>query len=127
MNKKVLIVDDEPNILTLIEQSLEGLAEKYGVELITAQNGIDALEIIQQQRPSLVFLDLMIPNISGLDICKFVKKDMDMASIYIVMLTARGQEQDKQNGLSVGADFYMTKPFHPRDVLAKSLEVLGLD
>jgi DNA-binding response OmpR family regulator len=127
MNKKVLIVDDEPNILTLIEQSLEGLAEKYGVELITAHNGIDALEIIQQQRPSLVFLDLMIPNISGLDICKFVKKDMDMASIYIIMLTARGQEQDKQNGLSVGADFYMTKPFHPRDILAKSLEVLGLD
>ena len=127
MNKKVLIVDDEPNILTLIEQSLEGLEDDYGVELITAQNGIDALEIIQQQRPNLVFLDLMIPNISGLDICKFVKKDMDMANIYIIMLTARGQEQDKQNGLLVGADFYMTKPFHPRDVLAKSLEVLGLD
>ncbi|MEY3826614.1 MAG: hypothetical protein RLZZ148_1430 [Cyanobacteriota bacterium] len=127
MNKKVLIVDDEPNILTLIEQSLEGLEDGYGVELMTAQNGIDALEIIQQQMPNLVFLDLMIPNISGLDICKFVKKDMDMANIYIVMLTARGQEQDKQKGLSVGVDFYMTKPFHPRDILAKSLDFLGLD
>jgi DNA-binding response OmpR family regulator len=68
----------------------------------------------------------MIPQLSGLDVCKAVKQDWKIPNIYIIMLTAKGQEYEKQNGLLVGADMYMTKPFRPREVLAKSLEVLGL-
>jgi DNA-binding response OmpR family regulator len=126
MSKKVLIVDDEPNILILMKQALEKLEDDYEVELITAANGLDALALIQEEKPELVFLDVMIPQLSGLDVCKAVKQDWKIPNIYIIMLTAKGQEYEKQNGLLVGADMYMTKPFRPREVLAKSLEVLGL-
>jgi DNA-binding response OmpR family regulator len=110
----------------MMKQALERLEDDYEVELMTAVNGLDALAIIKEEQPGLVFLDVMIPQLSGLDVCKAVKKDWNMDNIYIVMLTAKGQEYERQNGLSVGADLYMTKPFRPREVLAKSLEVLGL-
>jgi DNA-binding response OmpR family regulator len=126
MNKKVLIVDDEPNILILMEQALEKLEDDYDVTLLTAKNGTEALEIIQQEKPNLVFLDVMMPKLSGLDVCRIVKNEFKIEDVYIIMLTAKGQEFDKQNGIAVGADLYMTKPFRPREVLIKSLEILGL-
>ncbi|MBR8831511.1 MAG: Alkaline phosphatase synthesis transcriptional regulatory protein PhoP [Chroococcopsis gigantea SAG 12.99] len=126
MDKKVLIADDEPNILILMEQALEKLEEDHNIELIMANNGKDALKIIIDEKPNLVFLDIMMPKMSGLDVCQAVKKDLNLADIYIVILTAKGQEFDRRDGLAKGADLYMTKPFRPKEVLNKSLEILGL-
>jgi two-component system alkaline phosphatase synthesis response regulator PhoP len=127
MEKKVLIVDDEPNILILMEQALEKLEDDYNVELLLAKNGVEALEMVKATKPDLIFLDVMMPKMSGLQVCRAIKQELAYPNIYIIMLTAKGQEFDKQSGIAVGADLYMTKPFRPREVLAKSKEVLGLD
>lgn len=124
MTQKILIVDDEPNIVILIEQALEAL-EDGGVELLTARNGEEALEIIKTEKPRLVFLDVMMPKMSGLEVCQIIKHDLQMTDIYIIILTAKGQEFDKQRGIDVGADLYLTKPFRPKEILNKSMEVLG--
>ncbi|NER33477.1 MAG: response regulator [Oscillatoria sp. SIO1A7] len=126
MNPKILIVDDEPNILILMEQALEKLEDEDDVELLTARNGLEALEIIEEEKPNLVFLDVMMPKMSGLEVCNTVKNKLGMQEVYIIMLTAKGQEFDKKSGMAVGADLYMTKPFRPKEVLEKSREVLGL-
>ncbi|MGF1677172.1 MAG: PleD family two-component system response regulator [Rivularia sp. (in: cyanobacteria)] len=125
MEKKILIVDDEANIRILMEQVLEKL-EDEGVELLIAENGQEALAIIQNQKPDLVFLDMMMPKMNGLDVCRIVKKELQIPDIYIIILTAKGQENDKEKGLEVGADLYMTKPFRPKAILEKSREVLGI-
>lgn len=125
MTKRVLIVDDEAHITQLIEQALEDL-EDEGVELLTASNGQEALEVIEAQRPDLVYLDIMMPRMNGFDVCRTVKKEWKMEGITIVMLTAKGQEVDRQRGEEVGADLYMTKPFDPDSLLQNALEVLGL-
>lgn len=122
---KILIVDDEPHIRLLLEQTLEEL-EDEGVELIMADNGEEALEVIKAERPRLVFLDVMMPKMNGFDVCRTVKKDLDMQDIYVVMLTAKGQEFDKQKGNDAGADIYMTKPFNPDEIVEKAREVLGI-
>jgi two-component system, OmpR family, alkaline phosphatase synthesis response regulator PhoP len=124
MTQKILIVDDEPNIVILLEQALEAL-EDEGVELLTARNGEEALETIKAEKPNLVFLDVMMPKMSGLEVCHVVKQDLQLSDIYIVMLTAKGQEFDKQKGMDMGADLYLTKPFRPKEVLEKSMQVLG--
>jgi len=125
MEQKILIVDDEPHIRMLIEQTLEDL-EDEGVEFLTAENGEIALEIIQQELPQLVFLDVMMPKMNGMDVCKKVKKELGLTNVYIALLTAKGQELDRQKGQEVGADVYMTKPFDPEVILRKAREVLGL-
>lgn len=125
--KTVLIADDEPNILSLIQEALAKLEEDYGVELITANNGKDALEIIQNQHPDLVFLDVMMPQMSGLEVCNVIKSQLHLQNIYIIMLTAKGQEFERQSGFAVGANLYITKPFFPKEILHKSLEILGLN
>src|SRR4030067_2139101 len=103
---KVLIVDDEAYIRRLIEQTLEDL-EDQGVEIFTADNGVDALAIIQAERPELVFLDVMMPKMNGFDVCQAVKRDLKMEDVYIILLTAKGQEYDKQHGEQVGAHVYL--------------------
>lgn len=125
MDKKILIVDDEAHIRMLIEQTLEDL-EDEGVELLTASNGEEALETIKSEKPNLVFLDVMMPKKSGFDVCQAVKGELGMNEVFIILLTAKGQEYDKQKGQEVGADLYMTKPFDPDELLAKAEEVLGL-
>jgi DNA-binding response OmpR family regulator len=125
MAKKILIVDDEPHIRLLLEQTLEDL-EDEGVELLTAENGEEALEAIKTERPDLVFLDVMMPKLNGFDVCNLVKNELRIDEVYIIMLTAKGQEFDKQKGQQVGVDLYMTKPFDPDEVVEKALEVLGL-
>ena len=125
MAQKILIVDDEAHIRMLIEQTLEEL-EDEGVEFLTAENGEIALEIIQQEKPQLVFLDVMMPKMNGMDVCKRVKKELELNDVYIALLTAKGQELDRQKGQEVGADVYMTKPFDPEVILQKAREVLGL-
>ncbi len=124
MAKTILIADDEPHIRILLEQTLEEL-EDEGVELLMATNGEEALEIIQEEKPNLVFLDVMMPKMNGFAVCNTVKNELGMTDVYIIMLTAKGQEFDKQKGIETGADLYMTKPFDPDEVLAKALEVLG--
>ncbi|MEC4802816.1 MAG: response regulator [Jaaginema sp. PMC 1079.18] len=127
MTQKVLIVDDEPNILILMEQALEKLEDDYNVRLLLAKNGAEALKIAQTEKPDLIFLDVMMPKMSGLEVCRAIKQELAYPEVYIIMLTAKGQEFDKQTGIAMGADLYMTKPFRPREVLAKSKEVLGLN
>jgi DNA-binding response OmpR family regulator len=125
VNPKILIVDDEAHLRTLIQQTLEEL-EDEGVELLTASNGEEALATIQTARPNLVFLDVMMPKLSGFDVCSQAKRTLGLRDVYIVLLTAKGQEFDRQKGQDVGADLYMTKPFDPDALLGKAREVLGL-
>jgi two-component system, OmpR family, alkaline phosphatase synthesis response regulator PhoP len=125
MEQKILIVDDEAHIRMLIEQTLEEL-EDEGVEFLTAENGEIALEIIQKENPRLVFLDVMMPKMNGMEVCRRVKKELELKDIFIVLLTAKGQELDRQRGQEVGADVYMTKPFDPEIILSKAKEVLGI-
>lgn len=126
MTKKLLIVDDEPHIRLLLEQTLEEL-ENYDVEILTATNGLEALEMIQSEKPNLVFLDVMMPKMNGYDVCKKVKGELGMTDVYIIMLTAKGQEFDRSRGKEMGADIYMTKPFDPDEILEKSYEILGIE
>lgn len=122
---KILVVDDEAHIRMLIEQTLEEL-EDEGAEIITADNGADALELIKSEKPQLVFLDVMMPKMNGFDVCHTVKHTLNMSDVYIVLLTAKGQEYDKLKGAEVGADVYMTKPFDPDELLEKAKQVLGM-
>ena len=126
MAKKILIVDDEAHIRMLLEQTLEEL-EDEGVDFFTAENGEQALEIIQAENPQLVYLDVMMPKLNGMEVCRRVKKELGLEKVFIVLLTAKGQELDRLKGQEVGADVYMTKPFDPEVILAKAREVLALD
>jgi DNA-binding response OmpR family regulator len=123
---KVLIVDDEPHIRMLLEQTLEDL-EDSGVDILIAEDGEKALEIIKSDKPDIVFLDVMMPKVNGFEVCNTVKNVLNMEDVYIVMLTAKGQEFDKKKGLEAGADMYMTKPFNPDEIYSKTIEVLGLE
>ena len=125
MEQKILVVDDEAHIRMLIEQTLEDL-EDDGVEILTASNGEEALETINSEKPNLVFLDVMMPKMNGFDVCKAVKSNSEINGTYIVLLTAKGQELDKQRGEEMGADLYMTKPFDPDALMDKAREVLGI-
>ncbi len=125
MEQKLLIVDDEAHIRMLLEQTLEDL-EDDGVNFFTAQNGEEALEIIKAEKPQLVFLDVMMPKMNGMEVCRKVKKELQLNDVFIVLLTAKGQELDRQKGQEVGADLYMTKPFDPEAILDKAKEILGL-
>ena len=126
MEKKLLIVDDEAHIRMLIEQTLEEL-EDEGVSFLTAENGEQALQIIEAEHPQLVFLDVMMPKMNGMEVCRKVKKELMLNEVFIVLLTAKGQELDRQKGQEVGANLYMTKPFDPEVILSKAREILNLD
>ncbi len=123
---KILIADDEPGIRMLIEQTFESLQDK-GVVLLHANNGKQALEIIKIEKPDLVLLDVMMPGMSGFDVCNTVKNILGMKDVYILMLTAKGQEFDKQRGKDVGVNYYITKPFDLDDVFEKVVDVLGIE
>lgn len=125
MNKTILIVDDEAHIRVLMEQTLEDL-EDEGVELLIATNGAEALELIRNEKPDLVFLDVMMPKMNGFEVCQAVKSNAEIQDTYIIMLTAKGQEFDQQRGQEVGANLYMTKPFDPDEVLGKAAEILAV-
>jgi DNA-binding response OmpR family regulator len=125
MNQKILIVDDEANIRRLIERTLEDL-EDQGVELLTADNGESALNLIINERPHIVFLDVMMPHMNGFDVCNSVKREHGLTDVFVIMLTAKGQEYDRERGANVGANVYITKPFDPDALLKMVEEVLGL-
>ena len=125
MARAVLIVDDEQHIRLLIEQTLEELLDE-DVERYTAADGDEAIAAIAAQHPDLVFLDVMMPGRSGLDVCRAVRADPELAGAHIVLLTAKGQAQDRDEGLAAGADAFLTKPFDPDALLALARGVLGL-
>jgi two-component system, OmpR family, alkaline phosphatase synthesis response regulator PhoP len=122
---KVLIVDDEPLIRLLLEQTLE-VFQEHGVEVLSSENGVEAVEIIKKERPELVFLDVMMPKMNGFEVCSIVKQQLKMSDVCIVMLTAKGQEQDKQKAMEAGTDQYITKPFSIQAVANKVTEILGI-
>jgi two-component system alkaline phosphatase synthesis response regulator PhoP len=127
MNHRILIVDDERRTLLLMERALRDLQDEHeDVEILMASNGEEALEIIMAVRPALVYLDIMMPKVDGLEVCKTVKSELNLSDIYIVMLTAMGQEIDRQRAREVCADLYLTKPFDPDKVLKIAKDVLNL-
>ena len=126
MARSVLIVDDEHHVRLLIEQSLEELADE-GVELYTAADGEEAIDVVEAQRPRLVFLDVMMPKRDGFEVCRVIKQDLGLADTTVVLLTAKGQAVDEQRGREAGADRYLTKPFDPDELLALARDVLGPD
>ena len=119
--KKILVVDDEPNVI----KSLTFVLSKEGYDVSSAADGEDAMTKIRQSKPNLVFLDVMMPKKNGYEVCQDVKSDSGLSDIHIIMLTAKGQEADREKGLSVGADEFMTKPFSPIMVIDKVKELLG--
>jgi DNA-binding response OmpR family regulator len=121
----VLIVDDEQHIRLLIEQTLEEL-EDEGVEIQTASDGEMALDVVRNHRPELVFLDVMMPKLDGFEVCRAIKSDLGLGGTTVVMLTAKGQAYDREQGLAVGADRYLTKPFDPDELLDIARETFGL-
>jgi DNA-binding response OmpR family regulator len=125
MGSQILIADDEPFIRLLIEQTLEDLEDR-GIEILTACDGAEALEIYHAEKPALVFLDVMMPKINGFEVCQAIKQEKGAAGTYVVILTAKGQEYDRELGEQAGADAYMTKPFDPDELAALAKRELGL-
>lgn len=122
---KILIADDVPFIRLLLEECLEGLVDK-GAEILFAENGKDALDTIVRERPDLVFLDVMMPKMNGYEVCNAVKNELKINDVCIVMLTAKGQEFDRQKGNNAGADIYITKPFKPVEVVQAAEKALNM-
>lgn len=123
--KKILIVDDEVNNRLLLEEILEDFKEK-GVEIFLAEDGKQALSIILSEGPDLVFLDIMMPTINGYEVCNVVKRELKLLNTYIVLLTAKGQEEDRRKGFDVLCDRYITKPFYFNEVISIAENVLEL-
>lgn len=121
MAKKVLVCDDEPYIV----ESVSYVVRKAGFEVVVAEDGEEALEMGRKEKPDLIFLDIMMPKVTGYEVCRQLKEDPATRDTYIVMLTARGQEEDEKKALEMGADEFMTKPFSPRKMRAKLLEILA--
>jgi two-component system phosphate regulon response regulator PhoB len=116
----VLIVDDEAPILALLRYNLE----KAGYRVLEAVDGEEALTVAREERPDLMILDWMLPSLSGIEVCRQVRRDGELGNTPIIMLTARGEEQDRVRGLEVGADDYVPKPFSPAELLARIRAVM---
>ena len=117
---KILVVDDETDLLDLISYNLN----KEGYEVSTASDGGEALSEIRKRRFDLVVLDLMLPGVQGMELCRIIRGDPKTETIPIIMLTAKGEEVDRVLGLEMGADDYITKPFSPRELIARIRAVL---
>ncbi len=119
--QRILIVDDEPHILRLLGFVLS----RAGYDVLEARSGIEALELVEQERPDLVFLDIMMPQLDGYEVCRKIKSSDSLSGVYVILLTAKGQEDDRQKGLEAGADDYMTKPFSPSRAVERVRLALG--
>ena len=120
MKAKILVVDDEPDVLQLVEYNLK--AADY--EVVTAGDGEEALKKARALLPNLIILDLMLPELDGLEVCKLLRRDQSTAAIPILMLTAKAAEMDRVLGLELGADDYVTKPFSPRELVLRVKRLL---
>lgn len=117
---RILIVDDEPDALELIKFNMK----ESGYQVVTAPDGRKALETIKNERPDLVVLDLMLPEVDGLEVCKIIRRNAETSDLPIIMLTAKAAEIDRVLGLELGADDYMTKPFSPRELMLRIRNLL---
>jgi len=115
MKAKIFIVEDEPSIVQLVKYNLE----KQNFKVLVSNNGEEGLQEIKKTEPDLILLDWMLPDLSGIDICKALRKDTKFKNVPIIMLTARSQEEDKVLGLNVGADDYLPKPFSNPELIAR--------
>ena len=118
--RDVMIVDDDPHVV----KSLSFVLNKEGFNIRITSDGEEALAKIRESKPSLMLLDVMMPKKNGYEVCQEVKGDPDLSDIYIIMLTAKGQESDRDEGLSMGADEFMTKPFSPMKIVERVREIL---
>ena len=118
--KKIVVVEDEPDILEVLSYNLK----REGYEVHSAQNGTIALSLIKRENPDLVLLDLMLPGLDGLEICKIIKQDAETCEVLVIIVTAKGEESDIVLGLGTGADDYISKPFSPKELVARVKAVL---
>ena len=121
MAKKIVLAEDEPQIARLIEFKLK----KEGYEVTWKENGEEALKAIKEDKPDLILLDVMMPVMDGYEVLRRLKEDENLKSIPVIMLTARAQEKDVVKGIDMGAEDYITKPFHPAELLARVKRILG--
>jgi two-component system phosphate regulon response regulator PhoB len=120
MNNTILVVDDEPDVMQLVTASLKGA----GYQVLCADDGAECLAKARSAKPELIVLDVMLPEMSGLEICKVLKNDAATSAIPVILLTAKGEEIDRVVGLELGADDYVTKPFSPRELVLRVKSVL---
>lgn len=120
MGGRVLVVDDEPNIVL----SLEFLMKQAGYEVRVARDGEAALAAVAEQTPDLILLDVMLPRRDGYDVCQTIRADPALRGVHIIMLTARGRDIEREKGLALGADDYITKPFSTREVVERVRQYL---
>lgn len=123
IRKSIVVVEDEPDILEVLSYNLR----REGFEVATSDDGEKGLSLIRKRKPDLVLLDLMLPKMDGLDVCRTLKNDPSTGHIPIIMVTARGEESDLVLGLEIGADDYVTKPFSPKELVARVKAVLRRD
>ena len=121
MANKILVVDDEPNIVL----SLEFLMKQAGFQVRTASDGEAALAAVAAERPDLVLLDVMMPRKNGYEVCQAIRANPDWQKVRIIMLTAKGREVEREKGLALGADDYITKPFSTQEVVDRVRELLA--
>jgi len=120
-DKKILVVDDEPNVV----RTLTFVLKKEGYDVSTAVNGEEALAKVRESKPRLMFLDVMMPKKNGYEVCQELKSDTNLSDIHIVILSAKGQEADREKALSMGANEFITKPFSPLGVVGRVKELLS--
>lgn len=120
--KKILIADDNENI----REALTYLLEDEGYKLWMAKDGVEALREAKNVRPDIIFLDIMMPEMNGYDVCRVIKNDPELKNTYIIMLTAKGQVAEQERGKEVGADEYIVKPFSPMEILTKIKRLLAV-
>ncbi len=120
MSKKVLVVDDEPNIVL----SVEFLMKRAGHEVVTAGDGEEALRVLAETKPDLMILDVMMPRKNGFEVCTDVRANPETADLPILMLSAKGREAEREKGLALGANAYITKPFSTHELVARVDELL---
>jgi two-component system alkaline phosphatase synthesis response regulator PhoP len=113
--KKILIADDNENI----REALTSILEDEGHELWIAKNGVEALRKVREVSPDILILDVMMPEMSGYDVCRTIKNDPDLKKTFVLMLSAKGQVTEQERGKEVGADEYIVKPFSPSEILAR--------
>jgi DNA-binding response OmpR family regulator len=118
--RKILIADDNENI----REALTYLLEDEGYSLSMAKDGAETLTKVREVRPHILFLDIMMPEINGYDVCRIIKNDPDLKKIYVIMLTAKGQVAEQERGRAAGADEYIVKPFSPMEILDKIKDIL---
>ena len=119
----IVVIDDEPYAL----RAMSYLLTHEGYEVVTASNGEEGLERVRELRPPLVFLDLMMPRLDGHEVCQQIRADPALNDTYIVMLSAKGQQVDRERGLAEGANEYMTKPFSPREIVKRLADIFNLE